>query len=105
MLNILWIRYLKRKKEVETHKISQANLYKIDIHKNEFGLTNIQTGEDIKGSINPGIDGGETFNVPSTVKVTIKKTIEKNEFTQSENISYNLTSIEKSEDDSTKEKN
>lgn len=95
----------EEKKEVETHKISQANLYKIDIHKNEFGLTNTQTGEDIKGTINSSIDGGETFNVPSTVKVTIKKTIEKNEFTQSENISYNLTSIEESEDDSTKEKN
>lgn len=95
----------EEKKETETHKISQANLYKIDIHKNEFGLTNIQTGEDIKGSINSGIDKGETFNVPSTVKVTIKKTIEKNEFTQIENIKYSLESIKKNEDNSTKEKN
>ncbi|UIK44010.1 hypothetical protein J4Z29_000222 [Staphylococcus epidermidis] len=46
----------EEKKEVETHNISLANLYKIDIHKNEFGLTNIQTGEDIKGSINSDID-------------------------------------------------
>ncbi|MCG1168383.1 hypothetical protein K4R68_03810 [Staphylococcus epidermidis] len=95
----------EEKKEVETHNISLANLYKIDIHKNEFGLTNIQTGEDIKGSINSDIDKKETFNVPSIIKVTIKKTIEKNEFTQIENIRYSLESIEKIEDDSTKKKN
>ncbi|MCG1129265.1 hypothetical protein K4R81_01865 [Staphylococcus epidermidis] len=95
----------EEKKEVETHNISLANLYKIDIHKNEFGLTNIQTGEDIKGSINSDIDKKETFNVPSIIKVTIKKIIEKNEFTQIENIRYSLESIEKIEDDSTKKKN
>lgn len=95
----------EQKKEIKTIEIPQANLYKVDIHRSKFGLVNAQNGEDIKGSINSNIDEGETFNVPSTVKVTIKKIIEKNEFTQSENIRYSLESMEKVENDSSKEKN
>lgn len=82
----------------EKFKIKKANLYKIDLQKNLFGLINSETDEKVGGTINVNISEDEVFNVPSIVEATITKIIKKNEFTQSENIKYDLEAIKKTED-------